>query len=176
MKSKKDQIYDELQNHFNVSLIDPDFLNVLINFLVKNYSKKKHNSLKEFIDLTFHSKELTSEDIIQRLLIENQELKANLDGISLSHHEDTKNNIFYASAINPYAIEVLKPHRNQKGKEWRSDLYEIAQREYEQNKSLKMTEALESAFDKLPNKNIYKDEFLEFRDSIYRKFTKLLKL
>ncbi len=176
MKSKKDQIYDELQKYFNISLIDADFLNVLINFLVKNYSKKKHNSLKEFIDLTFHSKDLTSEDIIQRLLIENQELKANLDGISLSHHEDNKNNIYYAPAINPYAIEILKTYTNKKGKEWREDLYKIAKREYEQNKSLKMTEALEIAFDKLPNKNKYQDEFLHFQDSIYRKFTKLLKL
>jgi len=63
-------------------------------------------------------------------------------------------------------------HTNRKGKEWRDKLYELANKEYGNNKHTDKTKALRTGFEKLPEKELYRTEFdLKF-DSIYRKFTK----
>jgi hypothetical protein len=69
--------------------------------------------------------------------------------------------------------EIVKSHRNQKGKEWRIKLYEVANEEYETNQILDKVKALKTAFEKLPDKESHRAEFDSRFKSIYEKFIKL---
>lgn len=75
--------------------------------------KKKKNKAQSIEDLSkefnieIKPRELTLKEKYENLRLENMELKANLDGISLSHYEDEEGEIHYAEANNPYAKEAL---------------------------------------------------------------------
>ncbi len=68
---------------------------------------------------------------------------------------------------------VVRSYRNQKGKEWRDRLFELAIDEYNQDPLNTKTTALKRAFEKLPEKEAFRKEFDTYFDSIYRKFTTL---
>lgn len=61
-------------------------------------------------------------------------------------------------------------YRNLKGKRWRDDLYKLAKLVYEENIILKKTQALDIAFEKLPNKEEHRKDFDLHHKSIYEKF------
>ena len=52
------------------------------------------------------------------------------------------------------------------------ELYILATEEYSTNKILDKKKALETAFEKLPDKEKHKEEYIEKFDSIYRSFLK----
>ena len=94
--------------------------------------------------------------------------------VYLSHNYEEIRNISddKIRIVNAYIdlTKELRKYRNQKGKEWREDLYKQAKKEYEQNPHTDKTKALKDAFDKFPNKEKYKKEFdLKFQ-SILRGF------
>ena len=127
MNRKRKQIYDELQQIFNLSFVKKEWLEQILISLEKNYSKKKHKSLLKYLEtINGLKKELSKDDIIDQLKIENMELYANLDGISLSQSEDKHGNISYAKAYNPYASKsqeellVLK-NKESPGKKYSDD-------------------------------------------------------
>ncbi len=65
-------------------------------------------------------------------------------------------------------------HTNKKGKEWRDKLFELSKEEFDNNKDIdhNKTLALKAGFEKLTDKEHYREEFdLKF-DSIYRTFIK----
>ena len=76
---------------------------------------------------------------------------------------------------NVKALEEYKEkHTNKRGKAWRADLYEFAKLEYQQNQILDKTKALKTAFEKLSDKELYKEEFEKYFKSIYEKFIKMV--
>jgi hypothetical protein len=83
------------------------------------------------------------------------------------------NNYFILPLVKELELKKkIRIHRNQKGKEWREDLYELAEKEYTENLILDKTKALKTAFEKLPDKDSHRKEFDLKYDSIYRTFIK----
>jgi len=82
--------------------------------------------------------------------------------------------ISYTNEEIPKLKKIIRIHRNQKGKEWRDELYKIAKIEYESTNILDKIKALKLAFEKLPDKEVYRKEFDEKFKSIYEKFIKLV--
>jgi hypothetical protein len=69
-------------------------------------------------------------------------------------------------------VEFKQVHTNQKDKEWREQLYKIADKIYKEKKHLDKTKSLKEAFESLPNKEQYRDDYLDNFKSIYEKFRK----
>ena len=68
-------------------------------------------------------------------------------------------------------------HTNKKGKEWRDKLFEIGKQEFDNNKDIdhNKTLALKAGFEKLTDKEHYREEYNLKFDSIYRTFIKKFK-
>ena len=184
--SEFDELFDSLEK-FKVIKINPKLItegkNLAKSFRTKNKKDKQAflNNQEKFKKtiLTLHKLEielrlLKTKSKIDATRYDNFDtLTAFCDGVLIG-------NIYFGiqmvllstkETINIYR-KKLDDYRNKKGKQWREELYILATEEYSTNKILDKKKALETAFEKLPDKEKHKEEYIEKFDSIYRSFLK----
>jgi hypothetical protein len=154
------QISHELQNTFGKALID----------------SLKYNAIDETDNLLNEINELSARDYIEHISEISRRESNILADINKILKQDLKvfeKELSQTKENNNKLEEFYLLHTNKKGKEWRNELYKIADKIFnEEKKYLNKTTCLKEAFERIPNKEENKKDFdLNFK-SIYEKFRK----
>lgn len=174
---KVKQYFDKYFNMLIEKSINPESVELIRGFRESFESKfyidvyLRIKDYKEDIEGVF-DKELFINSLIE-MIVPPLFFYSDLSIAVLTGNIDNLKELSQAKENNKILEEFYRLHTNQKDKEWRDKLYEITDIIYNKEKKyLNKTTCLKEAFERLPNKKEYREEFETKFKSIYEKYLK----
>lgn len=175
--------YIDVLNSIENIKINPQLKKKLIDFVKLAMEQNKVDGLNELLEFRVLTIEIISEtnELFKRYCFNHdathidtiEELVSFCEGIFIGTMKIADPiRVFSQNLITQQYIEKLDTYRNRKNKQWRDKLYDLAYREWTENKNTDKTKALKTAFENFPNKEIYREDFDKHFKSILDKFYK----